>query len=120
MANPSKADERLADAILSLVDPEGRLDMDLSGLGVEVKRHVQQAQKAESFETRAHGKDAKLDHPIAWMGHGERAQDALLIALRSDEVKCLLALQGTSIQIDEADGQPIRVRVTRTGPTQVT
>jgi len=120
MANPSKADERLADAILSLVDPDGQLDLDISGLWVEVKRLVQQAQKGEAFEAKAHGKDAKLDHPIAWMGHGERAQDALLIALRSDEVKGLLVLQGASLQIDEADDQPIRVRVTRTGPTQVT
>ena len=114
------ADERLAAALMSLVDQNRRLDMDLPSLLRNVKRHVKEAQKDEFLKARAHGKDTKLGDSITWMGTGERARDSFTIAIRSVELKNLLYLKGVEIQVEESDDQPILVRISPIDPTPAT
>jgi hypothetical protein len=113
MASPSIADRRLVNAIVDLIGSEAHFESELSGLLVDVKRCIKEAQKADQLEARAHGRDAKMDPSVTWMGGGLRAQDALLLALRSDEVQGYLAMKGFSIEIREVAEAPIVVSVTR-------
>ena len=113
MASPSIADRRLVNARVDLIGSEADFESDLSVLLVDVKRCTKEAQKAEQREARAHGRNAKMDPSVTWMGSGLGAQDALLFALRSNEVQGHLETKGFSIEIREATEAPIVVRVAR-------